>query len=380
MNPRRVWVQCCKELVEFRRDRLTVALAFGLPVAMLLIFGFAIRLQIKNIPVAVQDFDRSAFSRDFIARVDASQELIAIPESLDRSPLALLDAGDVRAVIVIPPGTQRAIAEGHAAPMQSIVDGTDVVNALTIKQILTVASASVGADYAPAPSIPNARTFEPASVTLQERIWFNPGGKEALFFVPGVYGVILAMFPTLLAAIVMVRDKERGTIVQAYASRLRASELIAGKCLALECVGIAEALAIMLIGWVVWGVRFAGDPVPLLIATPLMVCCQVLLGLLIGSRMNTVTSAIQAAGSVNSLVSFLLSGFLYPVSSMPLVFQLISFFVPARHYINVSRDAFVRGAGWSGVWSEVAALALIASILAVGAWAPMRRMQLAGAT
>jgi len=372
MNLRRVWVQCCKELVEFRRDRLTVALAFVLPVGMLLIFGFAIRLQIKNIPVAVQDFDRSAFSRDYIARIDASQELVAMPEPLDRSPLALLDAGDVRAVIVIPPGTQRAIAQGRPAPIQSIVDGTDVVNALTIKQILTAASASVSADYAPA--------LEPAGITLQERIWFNPGGEEALFFVPGVYGVILAMFPTLLAAIVMVRDKERGTIVQAYASRLRASELIAGKCLALEFVGLAEALAIMLIGWAVWGVRFAGDPLPLLIATPLMVCCQVLLGLLIGSRTNTVTSAIQAAGSVNSLVSFLLSGFLYPVSSMPLAFQWISFFVPARHYINISRDAFVRGSGWSGVWSEVAALALIASILAVGAWLPMRRMQLAGAT
>jgi ABC-2 type transport system permease protein len=379
MNPRRVWVQCCKELVEFRRDRLTVALAFGLPVGMLLIFGFAIRLQIKNIPVAVVDFDRSAFSRDFIARIDASQELTAIPKPLDRSPLALLDAGDVRAAIVIPPGTQRAIAQGHPAPIQSIVDGTDVVNALTIKQILTAASASVGADYGPARSVPNAPALEPGSVTLQERIWFNPGGEEALFFVPGVYGTILAMFPTMLAAIVMVRDKERGTIVQAYASRLRASELIAGKCLALECVGLAEALAIMLIGWAVWGVHFAGDPVPLLIATPLMICAQVLVGLLIGSQMNTVTSAIQAAGSVNSLVSFLLSGFLYPVSAMPLAFEWISFFVPARHYINISRDAFVRGAGWPGVSSEVSALAVIALILAIGAWAPMRRMQLAGA-
>jgi ABC-2 type transport system permease protein len=377
MNLGRVWVQFLKELVEFRRDRLTVALAFVLPVGMLLIFGFAIRLQIKNIPVAVQDFDRSAFSRDFISRIDASQELVTVPEPLGRSPLAILDAGDVRAAIVIPPGTQRAIAEGRAAPIQSIVDGTDVVNALTIKQILTATSAFAGAAYAPAPSIPSAPAFDPPRVALQVRIWFNPGGNEALFFVPGVYGVILAMFPTLLAAIAMVRDKERGTIVQAYASRLRASELIAGKCLALECVGLAEALAIMLIGRAVWGVHFAGDPGPILIATPLLVCCQVLLGLLIGARTNTVTSAIQAAGSVNSLVSFLLSGFLYPVSTMPLFFQWISFFVPARHYINISRDAFVRGAGWPGVWTEVASLALIASILAVGAWLPMRRMQMA---
>ena len=370
MNLRRVWVQCIKELVEFRRDRLTVALAFALPIAMLFIFGLAIRLQIKNIPVAVQDFDRSAFSRDFISRVDATQELIAIPEPLDRSPPALLDVGNVRATIVIPPGTQRALAAGRPAPIQGLVDATDVVNAETIDQILAATSAFVGASYAPSPI--------PPTVALHERIWFNPGGNEALFIVPGVYAVILAIYPTLLAAIAMVRDKERGTIVQAYASRLRAAELIAGKCLAFECIGVAEALAIMAIGSAVWGLHFAGDPIPLLIGTPLMICCQVLLGLLIGAVTTTVTSAIQAAGSINSLISFLLSGFLYPVSTMPLVFQWLSYVVPARHYINISRDAFVRGAGWPGVASEELALALIAAVLAVGLWRRMRPMQLAG--
>ena len=368
MNLRRVWVQCIKELVEFRRDRLTVALAFALPVGMLLIFGLAIRLQIKNIPVGVQDFDRSPFSRDFIARVGATGELVVVPEPLAPSPAAILDAGNVRAVIVIPPGTQRALAAGRPAPIQGLVDASDVVNALTIKQILTATCAFVGAAYAP-PSGPPA-------VALHVRIWFNPGGNEALFIVPGVYGVILAMYPTMLAAIAMVRDKERGTIVQAYASRLRASELIAGKWLALECIGLAEALAIMAIGFAVWGVRFAGDPLPLLIGTPLMVGCQVCLGLLIGARTNTVTSAIQASGSVNSLISVLLSGFMYPVFAMPPFFQWLSYLVPARHYINIARDAFVRGAGWPGVWNEVLALAVIGAVLAVGAWLPMRRMQM----
>lgn len=368
MNLRRVWVQCVKELVEFRRDGLTVALAFVLPVAMLLIFGFAIRLQIKNIPVAVQDFDRSPLSRDFISRIGATEELKVIPEPLAPSPMSLLDAGNVRAVIVIPPGTQRALAAGRPAPIEGIVDATDVVNALTIKQILTATSTFAGADYAEPSAAP--------TVAMHVRMWFNPGGNEALFIVPGVYAVVLAMYPTLLAAIAMVRDKERGTIVQAYASRLRASELIAGKCLALECIGLAEALAIMGIGFVVWGVRFAGDPLPLLIGTPLLVCCQVLLGLLIGARTNTVTSAIQASGSVNSLISVLLSGFMYPVASMPPFFQWLSYLVPARHFINIARDAFVRGAGWPGVWTEVLSLALLAAALAVGAWLPMRRMQM----
>lgn len=370
MNLRRVWNQCVKELVEFRRDRLTVALAFALPAAMLLIFGFAIRLQIKSIPVGIQDFDHSPFSRDFISRIDASQELIAVPEPLDRSALALLDRGNVRAAIVIPPGTQRALSAGRSAPIQSVVDATDVVNATTIKQILAATSLYVGAAYAP-PS-------GPPPVALHERIWFNPGGNEALFIVPGVFGVILALYPSLLAAIAMVRDKERGTIVQAYASRLRASELIAGKCLALEFIGLAEAVVFMSLGCAIWGIGFAGDPGPFLVGTPLVICCQVLLGLFIGAGTNTVTSAIQAAGSVNSLVSTLLSGYLYPVFTMPVIFQWISMLVPARHYINITRDAFVRGAGWPGVWSEPAALALIAAVLAFATWLRLRPMQLAG--
>jgi ABC-2 type transport system permease protein len=365
-----------KELVEFRRDRLTLALAFALPVAVLLIFGFAIRLKITNIPVGTQDFDHSPLSRDFIARLDASREVVAVAEPLDRSPAELLDAGNVSATIVIPPGTQRALAGGRPAPLQGLVDATDVVNAETIEQVLAATSAFVGATYAPSFTARYAPPYASTTVALHERIWFNPGGNEALFIVPGVYAVILAIFPTMLAAIAMVRDKERGTIVQAYASRLRASELVAGKCLALGCIGLAEALALVLIGFAVWGVRFAGDPLPLVAATSLMVCCQVLLGLSIGACTNTVTSAIQASGSINALVAVLLSGFLYPVSNMPPLFRSISRIVPASYYIDVTRDAFVRGAGWQGTWSAVLALASIAAVLSVGAWLPLRRMQL----
>lgn len=369
MNARRIYVQYVKELVEFRRDRLSVVLAFGLPLGMLLIFGFAIRLEIRNVPVAVQDFDRSPFSRDFISRVDATQELVAIPAPLDRSPEAILDAGDVRAVLVIPPGTQRALAAGRTAPLQALVDGTDVVNATTIKQVLTATSAFAGAAYAGVTVAP--------TTALHQRIWFNPGDDEALFIVPGVYGVVLALFPTLLGAIVMVRDKERGTIVQAYASRLRAAELIAGKLLALELVGLIEAFVLVMVGWFTWGIHFAGDPTPFLIGTPLLVACHVLLGMLMGAVTNTVTSAIQAAGSINSLASILLSGYLYPIFTMPPIFQWLSFVVPARHFITLCRDAFVRGSGWPGTWGEPLALAAIAAVLALATWARLRRMQLA---
>jgi ABC-2 type transport system permease protein len=370
MSPRRVAVQCRKELAEFRRDPLSVGLAFALPFAMLLIFGFAIRLQIHHVPVGIQDFDRTPFSREFVSRIDATQELRVVVEPLDRTPEELLQRGDVQAAIVIPPGTARALAAGRTAPIQGLVDASNVVTAMTIKQALLATAVFAGAASAP--------QIAPPTIRLEERIWFNPGGNEALYVVPGVFGVVLALFPSLLAAMVMVRDKERGTIVQAYASRLRASELIAGKCLALEIIGLAEAAAIIIPACAIWHLSPVGDPTPLLVSTPLLVCCQVLFGLLVGAVTSSITSAIQIAGSVNSLLSITLSGYLYPISAMPAAFHWIVRAVPNYYYVAVSRDAFVRGGGWPSVWGAPVALALIAALLATATWLRLRRMQLQG--
>lgn len=363
MSFHRIRVQFQKELVQFRRDRLTVALAFGLPLGMLFIFGLAIRLQVRDVPVAVQDFDRTPASRELVARIAATQEIRPLQAPLGPQPLAILDAGAVRAVIVIPPGTGRALAAGRPAALQAIVDGSDVVNALAIRNALR-ATAVRAAGPLPAPP-----------VTADVRIWFNPGAQEALSIVPGVYAIILAMYPAFLAAMAMVRDKERGTIVQAYASRLSAVELIVGKLAAIGLIGLLEAALIMTIGMLVWGLRFAGDPVPLFVGTPLYVCDSVLFGLMIGAATTSIGSAIEGVGAINALFSILMSGFLYPVSTMPWILRQLSFVVPARHFMAMTRDAFVRGSGWSGVASEPLALAALAVVFFTVAWLRLRRMQ-----
>lgn len=370
MDLARVWVQCIKELLQFRRDRLTVALAFVLPLGMLLIFGLAIRLEIKDIPVGVQDLDRTPFSRAFVDRLAATGELRVLPVPAAGRPLDALDAGRARATIVIPPGTQRRFQRGWSAPLGVLIDSTDVVNAMTIREAIRATAQFFNASLTP-------REMPAPRVAANLRIWFNPGRSEALNIVPGVYAVVLALFPALLAAMAMVRERELGTIVQAYASRLSAAELLAGKSLAFLIVGLGQVFAVMGTGTLVWHLGFAADPTLLFVATPLFVLDSVLFGLLIGTSTTSISAAVQGVGAINAFFNIMLTGFLYPLSNMPYALQLLSLIVPARYFIEVSRDAFVRGAGWPGFGYAPLMLATIGACYFAAAWFRLRRMQFA---
>lgn len=369
---KRIWSQCLKELSQFRRDRLTVALAFLLPLATLLIFGLAVRLETRHIPLAVQDFDHSPLSRSYIERLFATNtfEPVATPAG---DPAGVIDRGQAKATVVIPPDFSRRLIQGMTAPLQVLVDGTDIANARVIKnniqattrffllaegQSVATGSAAIG------------------PVVTEVRLWFNPGRKESLFIVPGVYAVILTLYPSLLAAIAMVRDKEEGTIIQTYTSRLSAAELLLGKALAYWLISIAEAIFILGLGSLIWGLRLAGDPTPLLLGTPLFLLDSVMFGLMTGARFSTQSAAVQATGTVKALSAILLTGFIYPISNIPFPLSLISYIVPARYYIDLTRDAFVRGTGWPGVWYVLPMLALLGSIDFIVAWRQMRSMQL----
>jgi ABC-2 type transport system permease protein len=213
-------------------------------------------------------------------------------------------------------------------------------------------------------------------VLTQVRIWFNPGRAESLFIVPGAYGVILALFPPLLIAIALVREKEQGTILQLYATSMSALELLLGKSLAYLLVGLAEAVVLMGVGFVLFGVRFAGDPTPLLVGTPIFLMAGVQLGLIIAIFTTTQSSAVQGIGTVKVLTAFLLAGFLFPLNTVPFPFSIVSYLVPVRYYIELCRDAFVRGAGWVGTGHLIAIMALLGAVEFWIAWFGMRRMQL----
>jgi ABC-2 type transport system permease protein len=365
---KRILSQCRKELAQFQRDRLTVALAFLLPLMTLLIFGFAIRLEAKNIPILIQDYDQAALSRNYSSTLFSTQQFNPVSSPLNAPINTVLDNGTAKAVVIIPPDFSRHLAASKTADIQVLVDGTDVNNARIIKNSIKATTQSFMQQEGLVPDTQPIRTHP--------RIWFNPGRKEALYIVPGVYAVVLWIFPALLSAVAMVREKEKETILQVYASSLSAAEYLLGKELAYLVVGLGMAAFIITLGTLIFGLAFAGDLLPFLVTTPVYLGTSVMFGLLIGARSNNQNAAVQQVSLIGFLTAFLLSGFIYPLSNIPYPLSLLPNVVPARYYIEVMRDAFVRGIGWSGVGFDLLMIGVLGFVFFMAARRVLRRMQL----
>ncbi len=368
MMIRRIRNQLFKELEQFVRDRLGVALAFILPVIALLIIGYAIRLEAKNIALAVRDLDQTSFSRSYIERLYATNLFVPAQWQGDRFPDAI-DRGTASVQVSIPSDFTAEVQAGKTGNLQVVIDGSDVINARVTRLAIQGTTLSVV-------QAKLSKIADSVGVISQVRLWFNPGRQESLFIVPGSYGVILAIFPPLLIAIALVREKEQGTILQLYASSLSAWELLLGKSLAYTLVGLGEALILFIVGFLLFQVRVIGDPTPLIIGTPIFIWVSVQLGLIIGIFTTTQSAAVQAIGTIKVLTAFLLAGFLFPLNTVPFPFSIASYLVPVRYYIELCRDVFVRGSGWFGTWHLIGALLLLGILEFAIAWWGMRRMQL----
>lgn len=364
---KRVLSQCVKELAQFRRDRLTVALAFLLPLGVLLIYGYAIRLEAKNIPLAVQDFDNSPLSRTYVERLFATNQFVPVP-LISESPTATLDQGDAKAVVVIPPDFSRRLRQGQSIVVQGLVDGTDVNNARVIQNSLRATTRF----FARTSGLQPQRS---PPVEARIRLWFNPGRQESLYIVPGIFGVILWVFPSMLTAIALVREKEKGTIVQVYASDLSALEWLSGKALAYVVIGLGETLVTMGVATVLFSLRVRGDASLLLVGTVLFLAAAVAFGLFIGVRTGSQTGAVQGTAIAGFLTALLLSGFIYRIENIPFPLSLVANVIPARYYIEITRDTFVRGTGWSGSGYAPLAIALIGGFFFALAVKFLRPMQ-----
>lgn len=365
---KRILAQCTKELVQFRRDRLTLALAFLLPFITLLVFGFAIRLESKDIPLIVQDFDRTNLSRSYIERLYATNQFIPKQWTGSDPEHDAIDKGIAKAAVIIPPDFSSDIKAGRNTKLQVLIDATDVNNARVIRNSITAVTNFFMQQEQLIPEI--------RAITPHIRLWFNPGRLESLYIVPGVYGVVLWIFPSLLSAIAMVREKEKGTILQVYASSIGATELLAGKALAYLIVAIIEALIVMILGAIIFQVSLAGDITTLLIGTLIYLTDSVCFGLLLGVRSSNQNAAVQGVALAGFITSLLLSGFIYPLNNIPFPLSLVPNIVPARYYIDITRDAFVRGTGWTGVWFDFVMLIFLGLIFFNVSRRVLSRMQL----
>lgn len=373
---KKILAQSKKELLQFKRYVLTVALAFLLPLITMFIYGFAIRLESKNIPLIIQDFDKSPLSRNYIDRFQASNQfkiinpLIINNKYTNESNLYIqkaLDRGLAKVGMIIPPDFTKKIKKNKTCEVQFLVDGTDIVNSKVIQSSIPAITNFFLRE--------NGLTENNSKIVGATRIWFNPGRKESLFIVPGVFTVVLALFPAILSTIAMVREKEDGTIIQMYASGIKAHEFILGKAIAYILVGIIEAILVFTIGSLVFGLIIKGDFVIFILGTLIFLSTTVMFGVMAGAISETQRAAIQITGISMALSVILLSGFIYPLSNIPFPFSILSYIVPSRYYMEIMRNTFVRGTDFAGSWHLIPEIALIGVIEFFITWKKMKKMQ-----
>src|SRR5262252_7372661 len=360
---KRVLAQVKKELTQLWRDKLTLALALVLPVILLLLLSNATSLTVKDIPVAVQDLDKTPLSRQYIEAVAGSLSFTVADLPPDTPPVRALDRNIARAALIIPPHLKR----GHGADLQWLIDGTDANTANVMRGKASAVTQSFNAMIQPAAPV--------MAIRPQIRYWFNPGREDLKYFGPGVLAFGMALFPPLLAALTLSHEGELKTILQVYVSSITAFEYLLGKVIAYTIVAWAEWICGMLVLFFVFGLSLAGDPTPLLVTTFFYLFCTTCFGTMLGAAIPNQAAAIQATQLGGFLTAFLLSGYIFPVDNIPQPLRSLSYIVPMRYYLEVIRDAFLRGSGWAAVWPAPIALALLGGFYFWRGWSVMKDMQ-----
>jgi ABC-2 type transport system permease protein len=222
----------------------------------------------------------------------------------------------------------------------------------------------------------NADATRPEPVQAAIRLWYNPERSAKKFYGPGIFVLVLSIFPSLLASLAMSKEGEQKTILQVYVSSISAHEFLLGKILAFMVVALSEWLLSLILLFTYFGVRFAGDPTPFLVATIFYAFCVATFGTLVGAAIPDQAAAMQAVALFGYLLVFLLGGLIFPIENIPAGLRWVSNIIWGRYYIEIVRDALLRGGGWPATWFKVLLIGAMGAVFYMMAWRKMRRMQL----
>jgi len=355
----RIRVIAWKELLQLRRDRLTIGMMFMIPMMQLLLFGYAIDTDVRHMPTVVYDADHTADSRDLARRLAATGFYDLEGEVAGYGEIATaLRSGDARIGLVIPAGFSAAIAAHRPAQVQLVVDGSNaqvVASATqTASSVVTAWSAELRA------SVMTNGVLEPIAVSTET--WFNPDLRTAVFIVPGLVGVILTMTMVMFTSMGIARERERGTLEQLIVSPVRSIELTIGKILPYIAIGYFQMTVILGLGAIVFDVPFVGSWLLLYSLASLFIAANLALGLFFSTLAKTQQQAMQMSFFF-FLPNLLLSGFMFPFEGMPRPAQLLGNCVPLTHFLRIIRSIVLKGARFADVAPEVGYLAGICGVL-----------------
>lgn len=357
MNFYRIAAVIEKETLEIIRDPMTVGISLLMPLIMLFLFGYAISLDVEGVATGVLDLDKSPASRALVDRVsendyfDLTQWYVSINEIEDD-----LETGRIKMGLVIPEEFQELIGRGETVPVQALVDGTYSATAVLV---VNYARASLG----------SFNQTKPPLIHVETRVWHNPQLRSVNYVVPGLFGVILMAFPPLLTALAITREKETGTVQQIFASPLTSAEFLLGKLIPYSIIAFVQIMLVISVGFIWFDVPLRGS-LSLLLATGFVyVFCTVSIGLLVSTMARSQLVAMLMALIMTLMPSFLFSGFLFPVFTMPYVLQLYARLFPSEYFIDLSRGIVLRGATLPELWPSVLLLFVYGAVIfALAVW------------
>jgi len=342
MNLRRLFAIVVKELRQLRRDKLTFAMIVGIPTMQLLLFGYAINMDIRHLPAAVLDQARTAQSRQVVAAIAQTQVLdfeylLRTPQDID----TLLREGKISAALVIPSDFERRLIEHDRPPLQIVVDGSDQTVQQAVRQLAALPLQTM---LNPAAASP------PANAEIVN--FYNPGRRAPVNTVPGLIGVILTMTMVLFTAMALVRERERGNLEFLIATPVSPTELTVGKVLPFVGIGLIQVTLVLLLGVVIFHVPINGSLADVYVASLVFIVASLALGVFLSTLAKSQFQAMQLA-FFTFLPQILLSGFMFPFAGMPRAAQWIAEILPLTHFIRLIRGIMLRAAGLPELQREI---------------------------
>jgi ABC-2 type transport system permease protein len=357
MNLRRLWAVMLKEVRQLRRDRMTLGMILGIPVLQLVLFGYAINLNLRGLDAAVADQANTAGSRALVMDMLATGVVDAVADAATPQDLmAMLERGEISVGIVVPPDFERRRIDGREVA-QVLVDGSDTVVQSAAQQLAQV-------PVAPALARPDPAGIRSGPGPISVVAFYNPGRRSAVNIVPGLIGVILTMTLVLFTAVAIVRERERGNMELLIATPISRTELMVGKVLPYIAIGLVQVTVILLLGIWLFRVPVRGSVFDVYVASALLILANLTLGLLISTRARSQFQSMQMTMFV-FLPSILLSGFMFPFAGMPAFAQWIAELLPLTHFLRLIRGVMLRGAALAELWPEVAALLAFTAVMMV---------------
>jgi len=370
VKPSRTWAIAKKEFFHIYRDPRSLALVILMPAILMLLFGYAVTLDVKKVSMAVLDRDKGQESLNFIHRFSASPYFRLRYFAQDEKEMKrLIDEGDVKMGVLIPWDFSKTIKAEKVVPVQILLDGTD---SNTANIILGYVQA-ITRQYSQEKTILKISRMGITNVSLpidgRPRVWFNEELESKNYFVPGLVAVIISIIGVLLTGQVIVREWEKGTMELLISTPVRKSELMIGKLFPYFFLGLLDLVLAVFMGKWVFQVPLRGSVALLMGLSGLYIVVALALGLTISTIARTQLQANQLAMVIGFLPTFLLSGFTFVISNMPIWLQAITYVIAPRYYVTILKEVFLKGLGFSFLWRETMALMVIA---VVGLWVATR--------